>query len=365
MYNIDQNALALDKKSSEDLLLMTLPNGQSKIKGNIKDVYFLPRGDHWTIRGGSLSMMSNDRDLVSTIGTDKSAAIANATEERNKINDELKSLRNELARLDQQHTTLMRTWNANKKSHMMNQKAIADLSSQVEELRMELECLDNVALDTKLEEDDVAEAETELEQIKADEAKVKHEFDDLDPRIKEINDRLAQTNQRNDQILRDMNEAQARMTHLLETQTQQQGMVDRHRNNLERYEKLMAGFQDKVDQFNEERLKALFKARILQHQSSKMAADLNDEGVQSSLSQTPGDEELEAIEPVPVSKDADYYKAKIERAQKKIEQERQKQRLNDEDAEEAHEKYIQAKKNLGTYPVATWIIVASLACTLT
>ena len=353
MYNIDQNALALDKKSSEELLLISLPNGQNKIKGNINNVYFLPRGDHWTVRGGSLSMISNDKALVSTIGTDKSAAIANATQERHRVNEELKTLRNDLARLDQQHTALMRAWNSNKKSQMQNEKAIADFASQVEELRMELDCLDNVAVDTKVEEDDVADAETEIEQLKAEEAKVKGEFDELSPRIEDIRSRLAQTSQRNDQIYRDMTEAQARMTNLLETQTQQQGMVDRHKQKLEQYEQLVATYQGRVDEYNEERLGALFKARFLQHQVTKMIADITEEGVPLSLSQTPGDEELEAIEPVPVSRDADYYKAKVERAKKKIEHERQKQRLNDEDAEEAHDKYIQAKENLGTYYTTT------------
>jgi chromosome segregation ATPase len=358
MFGIDQKALALDKASSEACLLIAQPNGQQKIKGIINEVYFLPRGDHWTIRGGSLSMISNEKDLVPSIGTDKTAAIASAKDEQKRINGELKVLRQDLARLDQQHTDLTRAWNNHRKNQKLNEKAIADLVSQIDELKMELECLDNVAVDTKIEEEEVAEAANEIEQVRAAEVKAKEELAGITPHIEDISGRLAETNQRNAQILHDMSETQGRLTTLLETQTQQQGMVDKYKQKLAQYDKLVEGHQEKIDKYNEERLKTLYKARILQRQWERMSEESE---VILTMSQDPDDDELEKIEPMRVSKDAEYYKTKVARAQEKVEQERKRQKLNDEDPEEAHLKYIQAKENLGT-PSFIMSLLAPICC---
>ncbi|GKY99180.1 structural maintenance of chromosomes protein 6 [Mayamaea pseudoterrestris] len=346
MYSIDQKALALDKKASEEGLLITQANGQQSIKGNINEVYFAPRGDIWTIRGGFLSLMSNERPLTLTIGTDKSAAIASTKVEMTTINEELKKIRHDLSRLDAHHTELQRVWNTHRKQQQANAKAIGNLTSKIAELKDDLDCLDNAAIDTRIEEEEVAEAESEIEQIRADEEKTQAELEDLTPHLEEISSRLAELNQRNDHILKDMGETQNRLTNLLETQTQQQGMVDRYKLKLAQYEEMLAKHQDAIDKWNEELLKALYKARIVHHQYAKMVEG-NAEAM-FTLSQAPPDDEvLEEIEPVPVGdKGVEYYRNKVKRAQEKVDQERKKQRINDENPEEAHQKYIQAKENL-------------------
>lgn len=344
MYNIDQKAIALDKSTSEERLLISNPNSPLKIKGDINEVYFLPRGDHWTVRGGSLSMMSNERELISKIGIDKSAALANAQEEKVKVARELNELRNDVNRLDTQHTELTRAWSTNKKQHMVLAKKVAELTTRVDEIKMDLDCLDKGTIDTKLEEEEVTEIECELEQMRVEQANLKTQIEDVSPAIDEIKQRLEETSQRIDSILKDVNEAQDRLSTILQTQSDQQVIVERKKEKLAQYENLIAVHQKQIDQHNEERLKTLYKARILHHQWLRLCSKGDDSTM--SLSQTPTEEELETIEPVRTKHTAEHYEAKIKSTKKHLEDERMRQRLN-EDPEEAHQKYLQAKENYG------------------
>lgn len=340
----------MDKESSERGLLIQKPNGELAIKGStINECYFLPKGDHWNVKNGALSMVSNERELRKTLGSDNTQAIASAKEDKIRLTEQLKPLRQEASKLEHEHTQAQKAWGAVRKEHKVNEKKIIDLSSKIEELKMEIDCLDNIVSDTKVEEEELLEVENEIEQIRDEEAKLKEEMDALQPRIDEIKKELEQTNQRNDQIITDMTEAQQKLTNLLETQAQQEGMVERFKQKLVQYEELIAKHQEKVDQCDQERQKSLYKARLLHH-SWCLALKENGNDQFDHFTQSPSDEELETIDPVIITdKDTEYYKTKAKRAQEKVDKERKKQRLNDEDPEEAKQRYLQANANLGMY----------------
>jgi len=86
---IDQIALCDDIDSSERLLLYRNEKGQDALKGNIKDVYCLPDGDHWTVKGGSKALFTNEKQMRKTISMDATAAIWQAREEDSEPRSEL------------------------------------------------------------------------------------------------------------------------------------------------------------------------------------------------------------------------------------------------------------------------------------
>jgi hypothetical protein len=56
---MEHKAVARDRKFSQDKLL-TKNGNHNAIRENINEVY-LPTGDYWTVKGGSLAMFSNER----------------------------------------------------------------------------------------------------------------------------------------------------------------------------------------------------------------------------------------------------------------------------------------------------------------
>ena len=89
---IDQLALAKSKDESEELLLVQDNNGRESIRWDtLQRVYFLPHGDTWQVRGGYRTMTSNDskKGLRQTIGIDRTAAINEATREKDALQKEV------------------------------------------------------------------------------------------------------------------------------------------------------------------------------------------------------------------------------------------------------------------------------------
>jgi hypothetical protein len=113
---IDQKALARSKEDGESKLLYRKHGGDYAIRGNINEVYSLPTGDRWIVKGGVLSMISNDKRPRSTIGVDKTAAIAHAERELFQVESELKEFRSAEARLEGEHTKSQRQCSRTTKS---------------------------------------------------------------------------------------------------------------------------------------------------------------------------------------------------------------------------------------------------------
>jgi chromosome segregation ATPase len=108
---IDNRALAKSREESERLLLVQDKSGRYSVRGNMKAVYCLPTGDNWSVKGGSIAIVGNEKQMKATIGVDRSAALAEAKREIQVLQNDLKEFRKEEAKMDHEHTQHQKEWN--------------------------------------------------------------------------------------------------------------------------------------------------------------------------------------------------------------------------------------------------------------
>lgn len=345
---IDTRALAKDMKSSQDKLLSRDGQGRQCIRGNIKEVYFLPNADKWMVKGGSMAAISNERKLRNTIGADATEALAQSKREAAQIQQELKELRSVEARREQEHTNLSRAWNKAKKAMSQNDTLISQLQSKVDEIK-EVETTANDTIDTSECEEDVSQAENAIDQLQTSGQKLEDQLSSHKPEIDAIKSSLDETVIRNTKIMEDMQKAEAEITTFLETQTQQQDQINKKRRKLEQYEQAIKKHQEKLDAVAADKEKSLMTARILHHRLTlrKQLAQEEEEGAEDGpkidLDVEPTKEVLEAIEPLTMKREPEHFQVRIDRANAKIKEERKKRKVTQEDPAEAYEKYMRAK----------------------
>jgi chromosome segregation ATPase len=113
---------------------------------------------------------------------------------------------------------------------------------------------------------------------------------------------------------------------------------------------LQEGLQKMMEVLLDERgkmLDALSKARLLTLKAKKDQASQSEDETQDDSYQIT-QEELEAVEPMRVTKEPQYYQARIERSLKQIERERSRRNISEADGAVLYEKYKRAKENLQT-----------------
>jgi chromosome segregation ATPase len=346
---IDSKALSRDKKTSEQMLLTRDGRGEMSVRGIIKEVYCMPNGDKWIVKGGSMAAISNDRNLRNTIGADRTAAIAEAKREAEQYQHELKEMRTMEAKLEGDHTKFQRQWNQAKRAMQQNDAAISGLVSKVDEIKLEMESTANVTIDTTEFEEDVAQAENAVESLKESERQLSEQVATYAPEIKELQNRLDETVVRNSRIMEDMEAAEADITNFLETQTQKQDQIEKKRKKLEQYQQTVAKHQEKCDKLSAERDSTLETARKLHYRLTlrkKVAEEKQEGNSEVDISAEPTQEDMEAIEPLQMQKETGYYQSRIDRFKEKIKEERQRRKVSREDPSVAYEKYIRAKRDL-------------------
>jgi hypothetical protein len=131
---MEKKAVARDRRYSQEQLLVK-NSGRDTIRANIQEVYLLPRGDYWTVKGGSLAMFSNEKLLRQTIGVDRTAAIADAQAEESKLQAELHVMQQEEAKVQIEHTQSQREWNRAKKAVQSNDALIRDITEQIDVIK--------------------------------------------------------------------------------------------------------------------------------------------------------------------------------------------------------------------------------------
>ena len=126
---IEEKALSISKVESERVLLSKGNNGKYAIKAKaIRQVFFLPQGDSWSVTSGMPSIISNEKRLKQTIGVDKTAMLADADQEACHLKELMDQKRNEFHRLDHEHSKYQKTWNNKKKELRSNEKVGVDYS---------------------------------------------------------------------------------------------------------------------------------------------------------------------------------------------------------------------------------------------
>ena len=206
--NIEKRALATSKQISEDRLLISLDNGRYKIRGEMHEVYFLPRGDKWTVRQGAMSLSSNDRKMQRKIGVDRTQAIKESETELRQLEEELDQLKKAETAATKERVTLQKRWNEARREEKKTLDKIGSLTRKKEEIEQEMETTANTVMDTTDLEEDVAQAEEQVQVISEEEQAVSAEIEKLEPAFKAAADKVDEVKARNEKVLQDMNDAE-------------------------------------------------------------------------------------------------------------------------------------------------------------
>lgn len=355
---IEQKALTGSKIESEKLLLLTDNRNRNSIRGGkIKEVYFLPSGDSWKVMKGLKAMVSNNRSrMKQSIGLDRTAAIKDANEEYEALREELKTVNHDYSRLEHEHTDYKKRWNQAKKEKQKVEKAIDRTKQAIDDIKAEESANADIEVDTSMEEQDVAEAQDRLDEVKNKKVQVQEKMKEIIPDIEAKKGDLAVITARNDKISADLKIAENELTQHYQLLTQQKEKMEKTRQKLLQYEELVQARSALIVESRDETLGLLQTARRIQLQNQvveqrRKQRESGDETVNSQIipfSQELTEEDLEKVE-IPDDlmelKDADYYFTKIKRGEAKIEREKAR-RLEDgaDDEVAAFEKYVRAQE---------------------
>mmetsp|Transcript_3048 Transcript_3048/g.6871 ORF Transcript_3048/g.6871 Transcript_3048/m.6871 type:complete len:1302 (+) Transcript_3048:476-4381(+) len=358
---IDERALARSKEESEKHLLRTEPTGKHFIVGGkIKDVFFLPRGDQWKItKGGHKQLSSNTRQMKRTIGVDNREAIRQKEEDLDRLEEEMKAADREHSRLDIEHTDLKKRWKAKKIEMQRLEKSLEKWSDEIDEIRkQELDAADiGRDVDTSAEEEEVAETEAILEETKERHQKATDEMTRQQPEVGELAEKVTEVTARNDKIMADLDAAEKEVAKVYSSQRRQEDKIVKEREKVKQFEEIIAKHTEKVEKAKGESEDFLYQARKNQYDFNLVEErrkqrenheDADETQGLSEYTQEPSEEDIEAV-PIPdfdKLRDLDYYTARVEHLGNKIEEEKQRRLLNQEDEATAYEKYVRAKQVL-------------------
>ena len=354
---IDQRALAQSKEISERALLQRNDQGGCSIRGNtIKEVFVLPEGDMWSIANGNLQMRSNDKSKMrKTIGVDNEGIKA-------EFNKELVELKHSLAGEREQEKTTRATMDTHKKAWNKAQKELRALQGRgdsinrsIDDLRAEEETSVNDMVDNSAEyEEDVRNAEQDLEALKEQEENAKKEMKELEPPLLDAQRRLEEKMARNEKILQDMEKAEIDLQQFMQDLSQRQQEVEKRKKKLQKIEETVRMIQERKDVAEEHCETALLTAKKIQfNRNFEVENKAREEGGEDDMLVTqdmtppePSEEDLNAIEPVETEKDADYYQGKIKKSEQSLRKQKEKSQIGDKAKETAYEHWIRARNQV-------------------
>jgi hypothetical protein len=147
---IETRAVYHDKETSEGSLLVKDNRGRLSIHGGtIREVFFLPHGDRWTVQNGNLSLMSNGRMLLKqSLGVDKTAAIAELKDDADQVKKELDEAKAKHASLLNERKAAQKKWNNERHQLRKAEGKLDDIGNKIEQVRAEVEESANVTVDT-------------------------------------------------------------------------------------------------------------------------------------------------------------------------------------------------------------------------
>ena len=351
---IETKALCRTKKESEDSLLVKDANNRYTIRGGkIKEVYLLPRGDNWRVAKGNIQMISNTRRVKKTIGADMTAAIQDAKNDYQSMNEELAAKNKDYHRLEHAHTQHKKQWNANKRELRKNEHEIDRIAKDIEDIKAEEAASIDNNIDITEEEEDVVGAQAHLDEIKENRRLAENEMKKHTPHIQAIKDKLDEITARNEKVLIDLAKAEENSMQHYQAVQAQKDKVAKKRRKLQQYEEVVAAHAKEIQEGQEETEQYLKMAQHIQHchNHSDKQRKRREENVQdndapiSDPNQEPTQEELELIgipEDLEKLEDQTYYEEKIIRINQRIELEKKRRLENSDDEPTAYSKYTRA-----------------------
>ncbi len=343
---IEERALARTREESEQKLLID-EGGKLSIRGKIKNVYFLPRGDSWSVKGTSKALVSNDKEkLRESIGVDRTKALEEAKREAETVGHELTILKRESSKLEHEHREKQKTWNKAKKEVLALQVSINKIVEDIDFIKSEQDTAENFDTDTTDLEQDVENAQQDLDTIKVRESTLQDEISTKIPIVDELRNRVDEMTARNTKVLQELQAASDELTAYMSSLSQRDEKLEKKRIKLKQLEEIINKQEEKISEINSDVNKYLRHSRLLAYHRIKREDAENDDVAYtdgSQFSQDPTDEELEGIDINDVDKDSKYFRAKVEKLSKKIDQEKERRKASKEDALAALEKYKRAK----------------------
>lgn len=348
---IEERALAQSKEESEEKLLQEV-NGKYSIRGKIKNVFFLPNGDNWSVTKGNLNMVANEKRFRQTIGVDKTAALADAKRDVEMVQKELAIAKEEESKLGAEHHRNQKAWNVNKKEYQSLHEVINRIAEEIDAIRAEEDSATNFDTDTSELEQDVSEAKDSLDQIKTHVAQLRQDISEKDPEIQAVRNRLEEVSARNEKVIKDMDNAANDLTAYMASLSQREEKLEKKRKKVQQYMEIIKKQEERAAEIQTDVSKylkhsrRLAYARLQREQRERLEAESDSEMYDSQFTQEPTDEELEAIETCNVDRDSNYYRARVERLNKKVADEMERRNASREDALAAYEKWMRAKEQL-------------------
>ncbi|GAX20801.1 hypothetical protein FisN_7Hh114 [Fistulifera solaris] len=342
--NIDRVALCDDKASSENLLYY-VQDGRDAIRGPIQEVFYLPNGGKWTVKGGNKADILDGQALRQTLGVDKSELVAQAREEEMQLKKELQEARAEHNKLEHEHTELQRQWNQHKRHLRTNTENSERLMNEISELKDQIEASANVEIDTNDQEQEIQELEREIEELDLKDGKFKEEIRNLMQGVEYVKASINECSERIDTVLEESKAAEEHLTQFLQNRTQHEDQLERKRQKLDKYRAAVDTSREKMESLKKDTLAALRQARLLAFQHQRASQNLEDmaEG-EVDISDEPSEDDLESIEPPDESdiREPSHYEAKMNKMRSRIEKEKQKRNISRDDRATAYEKYQRA-----------------------
>ena len=300
-----------------------------------------------------MAVISNEKPLKRTIGADKSAAIVQMKRDLEEKRMEVRNAELEADRLDGEHTDYQRQWNKSKKALQHNSAVIEKLSEEIEQIIIDIDSTTGNTIDTSEYEADVEQQKENVEKLRGEQEQATAEIEEMKPKVGEMKTALRSITSQIEKARTDLEAAEGEMTKFLETQSQRKDVVAKKKDKIAKYDQAIEMHAEKIALIQNECDDKLFKARnIFFRYNQSKSRESDTEGDPANASQDyenvlePTHDELEAIAPVDVENNVDYYQNKLERMKQRIEKERQRRSLTDVDEAEAFKKYFDAKQAL-------------------
>lgn len=347
--NIDQSALCDSKDDSESALLVSDNRGASIRGGKVKKVFFLPDGDHWETKGGLKTMISNDRKMIQTIGTDRREAIRLAKEDLRAVADELKRAKQESKGLEDALYDAKVRWNQSQKENKKILTGIKKAEDTLEQLKAEAdESEQPQENDTTDLEMDVQEKETEVTSCKNREAALLQEIESLRPAVDEKRAEIDEVAARNQKVMDDLNAAEQKLEGIIRGNSRRVQNVENARAKIDKFERDVEGKRNELEEERERAADILLKARRMQYkddyESRRLEAKMAGEEDSFDMPEEASEEAIADIEIVDVDFDPERAMRNINKKEKKLATQKSRQNLSESDPAAAKEKYFRAKK---------------------
>jgi chromosome segregation ATPase len=359
---IDVTALATSKEDSEAKLLVT-NGGKESMRGRIKQVFFLPDGDHWRINNGFRTMQSSNAKrggLKQTIGKDRTAAMGEATREFDQLKQEVDALRVQEKQKKEQLQAAKKRWNLETKKVVQAQRRITALEEEIETITGEQTEANNFDIDTSELESDVTQEEQDLQKLKEGGEEITRQRKEMLPGIEALKRKLEEETERNNKIIDELVVAEKAFENHVKGEGEQKRKIKKKEEKVQKYLAEIEIADSSLGQIEADLDKNLTSARrITLSTQRKKERDAQEQAVSADGTPTRRslgggeptqtqfeEDELLAAERVETKHEPGYYEAEIKKLKKQADRERERRNLTETDGAAILEKYLRAKEDL-------------------